>query len=113
MSSPPPLPQTLPATRWQAFLRSIVRSRWTFAGLQVLDLLTTLAAFHFGAFEVNPLVAQLTLHFGRFRGVLISKFIAVLIALGVKRLVWVINLFYTAVVCWNLFMLAVLSAKAR
>lgn len=33
---------------WGAF-RSVLRSRWTFAALQVLDLLTTLVAFHVGA----------------------------------------------------------------
>jgi hypothetical protein len=31
-----------------------VGSRGTFAALQVLDLLMTLAAFRVGAFEVNP-----------------------------------------------------------
>ena len=88
-----------------------MRSRWTFAGLQVLDLLTTLAAFHFGAFEANPMVAHLTLQFGRVRGVLISKLIAVAIAMGVRRLVWVVNLFYTLIVCWNVIVMVVLSMK--
>jgi hypothetical protein len=58
---------------WGGAFGSVLRSRWTFAALQVLDLLTTLLAFHVGAFEVNPLVAHLTVQFGRFRGVLISK----------------------------------------
>ena len=79
--------------------------------MQVLDLLTTLAAFHAGAFEVNPLVARLTLQFGRFDGVLISKLIAVGIAVFVKRLVWVVNLFYVGVVCWNLVVLFTLTFK--
>ena len=94
-----------------SILRRLYASRWTFAGLQVLDLLTTLAAFHFGAFEVNPLVAHLTLRFGRVGGVLISKVIAVLIALRVKRLVWVVNLFYTIVILWNIIVLVALSAS--
>jgi hypothetical protein len=36
----------------------------SFVVLQALDLITTLAAFHFGAFEVNPLVGRLTTLFG-------------------------------------------------
>src|ERR1700739_2013797 len=87
---------------WRAAITKVVRSRWTFAVLQVLDLLTTLAAFHVGALEVNPLVAHLTVQFGRVRGVVISKSIAIVIAMGVKRLVWVVNLFYTLVVGWNI-----------
>jgi hypothetical protein len=96
---------------WRVVLSRTLRSRWTFAGLQVLDLLTTLAAFHFGAFEANPMVAHLTLQFGRVRGVLISKLIAVAIAMGVRRLVWVVNLFYTLIVCWNVIVTVVLSTK--
>lgn len=99
--------------QWGVVFRRILRSRWTFAALQVLDLLTTLAAFHLGAFEVNPLVARLTLQFGRLRGVLISKLIAVAIAMGVRRLVWVVNISYTGVVCWNIIVLIVLSLKAH
>jgi hypothetical protein len=91
--------------------QKILQSRWTFAALQVLDLLTTLAAFHLGAFEVNPLVTHLTVLFGRFRGVLISKLIAIAIAMGVRRLVWVINLFYAAVVGWNLAAMTLLYMK--
>jgi len=82
--------------------KRVLRSRWTFVLLQVLDLLTTLVAFHLGAFEVNPLVAHFTVQFGRFRGVLFSKLIAVLIAIGIRRLVWVVNLFYAFVVGWNI-----------
>lgn len=92
-------------------LRKLIRSRWTFATLQVLDLLTTLVAFHLGAFEVSPLVARLTLQFGRLGGVFMSKVIAVVIALGVRRLLWVVNLFYAGVVCWNVIVLIILSLK--
>jgi len=92
-------------------LQRMVRSRWTFVGLQVLDLLTTLAAFHAGAFEVNPLVAHFTVRFGWVRGVLLSKLIAIAIALGVRRLVWVINLLYALIVGWNVIMIVLLYAK--
>jgi Domain of unknown function (DUF5658) len=88
-------------SRSEGFKR-FLRSRWTFVGLQVLDLLTTLYAFHAGALEVNPLVAHLTVLFGRFRGVLISKIMAVAIAMGVRRLMWVINVIYIGIVGWNL-----------
>lgn len=94
-----------------AGLRKILLSHWTFVGLQVLDLLTTLVAFRMGAFEVNPLVAHLTVMFGRVRGVLISKLIAVALAMGVKRLIWVVNLFYTAIIFWNLIVLFFLPRK--
>jgi hypothetical protein len=97
--------------QWNIVFRRMLRSRWTFAALQILDLLTTLAAFHVGAFEVSPLVAQLTFRFGRLRGVLISKLIAVAIAMGVRRLVWVVNLFYTLVVGWNLVVMTILYMK--
>jgi hypothetical protein len=64
-----------------------------------------------GAFEVNPLVARLTLLFGRLGGVFMSKVIAVVIALGVKRLLWVVNLFYLGVVCSNIVVLILLALK--
>ena len=98
--------------QWLNILRKLLRSRWTFVTLQVLDLLTTLAAFHMGGFEASPLVAKLTERFGGFRGVLISKLISLMIALGVSRLIWVVNLFYTAVVCWNVAVLIILSLKS-
>ena len=110
MSSLPVTPEPEQTERL-AGLRKIIRSRWTFVTLQVLDLLTTLAAFHFGGLEVNPLVARLTLLFGRFGGVLLSKVIVVVIALGVKRLLWVVNLFYVGVVCWYTIILIALSLK--
>jgi hypothetical protein len=113
MSSPPSLPQELTQPRSQPLLRTIFRSRWTFAVLQVLDLLTTLAAFHVGGFEASPLVARLTAQFGGFRGVLISKLMALMIAVGVRRLIWVVNLFYIGVVCWNILVLILLSVKSR
>jgi len=105
-----PLAGSISYPRSEPFKR-ILRSRWTFVVLQVLDLLTTLAAFHVGAFEVNPLVAHLTVQFGRLRGVIISKLIAVAIAMGVRRLVWVINLFYLFVVGWNVVVVVLLYLK--
>ena len=92
-------------------IQRIVRSRWTFIVLQTLDLITTLAAFRAGAFEVNPLVAHLTVYFGRLGGLIVSKAAAVLIALGVRRLLWVVNIFYICVVCWNIIVLVLLYLR--
>jgi Domain of unknown function (DUF5658) len=86
----------------------ILQARSSFIVLQVLDLITTLVAFHYGAFELNPLVARLTNVLGPAGGVLCSKVIAVLIAFRVRRLAWVVNLFYSGVVCWNTLILLAL-----
>jgi hypothetical protein len=58
---------------------------------------------------VNPLVGRLTTLLGPTGGVLASKVAAVLIALRVRKLVWVVNLFYVGVVCWNTLILVFLS----
>ena len=71
--------------------------------------LPTLAAFRVGGFEVNPLVASLTIHFGRVGGVVLSKMIAVLLMLGVRRRLWVVNLFYIGVICWNVIVVIALA----
>jgi len=91
-------------TRDPVFQR-MLRSRWTFVVLQLLDLLTTLYAFHVGAFEANPLVARLTVLFGGFGGVLMSKLIAIAIAMGVRKRLWIINVFYATIVGWNLIII--------
>ena len=90
-------------------IADIFASRSFFIVLQALDLVTTLIAFHFGAFEVNPLVGRLTTTFGRPGGVLFSKVIAVLIIFRVRKLMWFANLFYLGVVCWNTLVLLALS----
>ena len=89
----------------------IVHSRWTFVALQLLDILTTLAAFHAGGFEANPLVARFTREFGVTRGLIGEKVVALVIALGVRRRMWVVNLFYGAVVIWNVYVVWSLSAR--
>jgi hypothetical protein len=94
-------------------IADIFTARASFIVLQVLDLVTTLIAFHFGAFEVNPLVAHLTKMFGPIGGVGLSKLIAVLIIFRVRKLMWVANLFYVGVVCWNIFILFALFHVMR
>jgi len=107
-----PSAETMENPRSSTF-KQIMRSRWTFFVLQGLDLLTTLYAFRLGALEVNPLVAHLTVSFGRLRGVLISKLIAIAIAMGVRRLLWVVNVLYIIVVGWNLIAIASLAWSRR
>jgi uncharacterized membrane protein len=86
---------------WKTGFRTVANSHWTFVALQGLDLLTTMVAFRLGAYEVNPMVAHLTVAFGRFRGVLISKLIAIGIAMGVRKRLWMINIFYAVIILWN------------
>ena len=76
-----------------------------------MDILTTLAAFRVGAYEVNPLVACFTHELGPVGGLILSKLIALLIVMGVRRLVWVANVFYTGVVIWNIYVLLSLAAR--
>jgi hypothetical protein len=56
-------------------------------------------------FEANPLVGRPTTTFGRTGGVLFTKVIAVPIIFRVRKLMWVANLFYLGVVCWNTIVL--------
>jgi Domain of unknown function (DUF5658) len=79
----------------------LLNTRASFVSIQLLDLVTTLAAFRVGGFEANPLVARLVITFGRVGGVVLSKVIAVVLALGVRRRLWVVNLIYIGVICWN------------
>ena len=88
-----------------------LNTRSSFILLQLLDLFTTLAAFRAGGFELNPLVASLTVHFGRVGGILLSKVIAVFLMLGVRRRLWMVNLFYIGVICWNVVVVVSLLVR--
>lgn len=88
---------------------TVLQSKSGFIVLQILDLITTLVAFHFGGFELNPLVGRLTAVFGATGGVVFSKVVAVLIVFRVRKLMWFANLFYLVVVCWNVFVLLAIS----
>ena len=92
---------------------NVLDARSSFVALQALDLITTLVAFHFGAFEMNPLVGRLTAFFGPAGGVVFSKVVAILIVLRVRKLMWFANLFYFGVVCRNTFILLALSHATR
>lgn len=86
-------------------IADVLTARSSFIVLQVLDLATTLIAFHYGAFELNPLIGRLTRILGPTGGVLFTKVIAVLIIFRVRKLMSVANLFYLGVVCWNTIVL--------
>jgi hypothetical protein len=94
-------------------ISGLLNAKSSFIVLQALDLITTVVAFHFGAFEVNPLVGRLTTLFGATGGVFFSKVIAVLIVFRVRKLMWFANLLYLGVVCWNTFILLALSHFIR
>ena len=64
-----------------------------------------------GGFEVNPLVANLTILFGQVGGVVLSKAIAVLLMLGIRKRLWVVNLFYIGVICWNVVVVVSLTVS--
>ena len=112
MGSPPlyPTAETV-ETEKRTGIEHILFSRWTFVVLQLLDLMTTLIAFRLGAVEVNPLVAHLAVYFGRTGGVIASKLVAIVIAMGIKRRIWIINLFYAGIIIWNTLVLFTLHKK--
>ena len=101
----------LTTARQDSISLKVLNVRFSFIVLQVLDLLTTLLAFHVGAFEVNPLIAHLIALFGRVGGVVLAKGIALILALGVRKRLWMANLFYVGVICWNLFVLVALAVR--
>jgi hypothetical protein len=53
----------------------------------------------------------LTIHFGRVGGVVLSKVIAVLLMLGVRRRLWMVNLVYIGVICWNVVVVVALAVR--
>jgi len=101
----------LPQGRDGMKMSNLLHSKSSFVVLQALDLVTTLVAFHFGAFEVNPLVGRFTSAFGPTGGVLVSKLIAILIVFRVRKLMWIANIFYLGIVCWNTAILLALSHR--
>ena len=66
-----------------------------------------------GTFEVNPLVGHLIAMFGGFRGVVISKLAAIAIAMGVRKRIWVVNIFYAVIIFWNAIVILGLPLKLK
>ena len=79
-----------------------------FAYLQLLDLMTTLLCLSHLGQETNPLVKLLMHSVGSpVAGLAVTKLLAVGVALycwrrSREKLLWGVNLFYSAVVVWNL-----------
>lgn len=89
-----------------------------FAYLQVLDILTTLAFLANGVKEANPIVkAFLNLAPSPLGGLIAAKMIGIGLALycwqkGRRRLLGRVNVFYAALVAWNLIAFLI-SASGR
>ncbi len=87
-----------------------------FLYLQVLDLLTTLVGFRFGAAEASPFIGWL-MQWGPAVGVAASKVIALGIAsvclwTGKRRVIHWISYWYAGLVIWNLIIILVHAAGA-
>lgn len=77
-----------------------------FLYLQVLDFLTTLVGFRFGAAEASPFI-RLLMHYGPVVGVAASKVIALAlgglcVALHRQHLLRWVSYWYGGLVVWNL-----------
>ena len=77
-----------------------------FVFLQTLDILTTLIGLRLGAGEASAFIGHL-MHLGVVPALMISKIIAVVLVLmalrrGRPRIVVVANIWFAAVVTWNL-----------
>jgi len=87
----------------------ILNTRSVFILIQLLDLLTTLVVFRIGGYEANPMVATLIANLGRTGGLVMSKLIALVLMLGVRKRLWMVNLIYIGVICWNLIVVVSLA----
>lgn len=76
-----------------------------FVFLQVLDILTTLIGLRLGAGEASAFIGRL-MHMGVVPALMISKILAVILVLialrGRPRIVVLANIWFAAVVTWNL-----------
>ena len=86
-----------------------------FLGLQVLDVLTTLIGLHLGAQEGSTFIGHL-LQTGPLSGLIISKILAAGLAafavfLNRKRVLVFLNIWFGAVVAWNLLAIFLLYIR--
>jgi len=87
-----------------------------FLFLQAMDFLTTIIGFRLGANEASPFIAKLIRLSSPATGVAASKLIAVAIA-GMcmatdrLRLLRLVNIWYGALVLWNLAMLTTILVR--
>ncbi len=101
-------PQVSIGARNQAIPLSPARTLLVYAYLQALDVMTTLAFLLAGVQEANPLVRQTIVWTGSpLAGLLLVKFAALFLGLycwasGRVRLLQRANIFFAALVAWNL-----------
>lgn len=100
------LPQEIAATQTVVQNPFPTPSVALFLGLQILDILTTLLGLHLGAQEGSTFIGHL-LATGPLSGLIISKILAaglaaIAIFLNRKRLLVFLNIWFAAVVLWNL-----------
>jgi hypothetical protein len=80
-----------------------------FIALQTLDFVTTMIVLHMGGNEANPLVSHFMV-VGSLQGLLYSKVIALTVGVAAVRarkyrVLRIGNIFFGAVVAWNLFVI--------
>ena len=80
-----------------------------FVFLQFLDALTTLGVLQQGGYEANPIVNKL-MALGSFNGLVLAKLLVVAIGTAVlwhgrHRVLFMANVIYTGIICWNLIAL--------
>jgi hypothetical protein len=84
-----------------------------FVYLQLLDFLTTVVGFRFGAAEASPFIRVL-MHLGPAVGVALSKLVALGLGLACvwaqkQNLIRFMNYWYGGLVVWNLFVILAAS----
>jgi len=89
-----------------------------FVYLQVLDFLTTMVGFRFGAHEASPFVAHLIHTTSPVLGVAASKALGLgigglCVATNRTRLLSLANYWYAALVVWNLSMILLAHGAPR
>jgi hypothetical protein len=85
-----------------------------FLGLQILDVLTTMAGLRLGAHEGSTFIGHL-LQTGPLTGLIVSKILAAGLAacavfLNRKRMLVFLNIWFAAVVVWNVIAICLQSA---
>jgi hypothetical protein len=87
-----------------------------FLGLQVLDVLTTMIGLHLGAEEGSTFIGRL-LQTGPAGGLIVSKILAaglaaIAVFLNRKRILVFLNIWFGAIVAWNVFAIILQYARS-
>jgi hypothetical protein len=100
-----PVPQAINATQAGTRRAFPTPSIGLFLGLQIVDVLTTLIGLHLGAEEGSTFIGHLV-QTGPLSGLIISKILAaglaaIAVFLNRKRILVFLNIWFGAVVAWN------------